>query len=198
MEERPYAIVILAAGASRRLGRAKQLLPYRDSTLLQQTVDAAASIACADTYTVLGCSAGEISQVLREDMPIISCLDWNMGMGSSISCAMKYLGGMDLRQQEYQAVIISVCDQPMLDSSVFDSLITTYERGNCSIVQCKYKIGGGPPTLFDRIHFSALAELSGEDGARSIVQSHMDQVSSILFPDGDIDIDTRADLPFLK
>ena len=98
-----------------------------------------------------------------------------------------------IEKEKYDAVILSVCDQPFITEKQFRELKHTYESNDFSIVVSRYKTSKGPPTLFDQEHFEALKSLTGDEGAKEIVRKNKGNVTNISFPQGDIDIDTKED-----
>ena len=111
------------------------------------------------------------------------------GMGSTISTSLNQI---DL--EKYQAIILSMCDQPYLSDEVFNNLLTEFEKGESTIVVSLYKKSSGPPTLFGRKLYEHLLKLKGHHGAKSIVKHYHKEVASIQFEKGEIDIDTEKDL----
>ncbi len=185
-----YAIIILAAGTSSRLGRPKQLVEIKGITLLSNTIKEANKVVDADTYVVLGAYANKIEKTITGEITSLENPDWKMGMGNSIA-----LGITNIFDQGYDAVILSVSDQPFLSCSQFEHLIDVYESSPaCNIVVSKYTIGSGPPTLFDSTYFDQLSRLDNDDGAKSIVIENKSSVGSADFDLGHIDIDEEIDL----
>ena len=189
-----YAILILAAGTSGRLGRPKQLVKFGNGNLLSHTIDVASQVENADTHIILGAYADEISDAIDPAIPIHLNPNWERGMGNSIA-----FGVGKIRDLGYDAVILTVCDQPFLKSSHFEQLIDLYEADSeAEIIISKYEMGGGPPSLFSKMYFDQLAILDGEDGAKSIVKSCKGILRQVDFKKGHIDIDTKEDLKSLS
>jgi molybdenum cofactor cytidylyltransferase len=91
-----------------------------------------------------------------------------------------------------------VCDQPHISSSILNGLIKTQQKTTKQIVTCNYGDSMGPPALFHKKYFEQLVKLSGDTGAKKIIQRNMNDVATILFPEGKIDIDTEEDYENLK
>ena len=72
-------------------------------------------------------------------------------------------------------------------------MITTQQKTGKRIVACSYGEIIGPPALFHKAFFPEVMKLRGDAGARKIIQQNMDEVATVLFPQGRIDIDTEAD-----
>ena len=146
MDETNVGIIILAAGASTRLGEPKQLLKFQNKTLITRAVEISTNSKCNNTVVILGAMAEIISKEI-EDFSIKICTNesWQMGMASSIKC------GLDLllsEQKNLNAVIILLCDQPFIDSKHIDQLLETFEQTNKDIVAAKYNNTSGVPALF--------------------------------------------------
>jgi molybdenum cofactor cytidylyltransferase len=179
----------LAAGASSRLGKPKQLLHYKGKTLLLHVVYEAKISKADNILVVLGANHDLVENEIPADKKIQSIVNdhWEEGMASSIRAGIGYL------QQVIKpdCAILAVCDQPFIDSSLFNSLIETYIKTKKQIVACQYKDTLGTPVLFDKQFFDQLTALKGDQGAKNIILEQADEVATISFPSGDIDIDTR-------
>ncbi|WP_407427830.1 NTP transferase domain-containing protein [Arcticibacter sp.] len=187
-----YAIIILAAGSSSRMGRAKQLLKIHDKTLLKHTIDEAKILLPSAVYVVYGANADAISSELASDSSISICYNasWREGMASSIKTGLKAVQGSN---PSVKGCLISVCDQPFLTAQVFARLISAHEKTPRSIVASVYNDTAGVPVLFDSHYFPLLMALSGQEGAKKILSNPTVQVVHIPFPNGDIDLDTPGD-----
>lgn len=185
------AIVVLAAGASMRMGSPKQLLPYKGKTLLQHVVDTARAAEVSLVVTVLGANAETILQQSGAGInPYVVNENWQEGMASSIQSGLKkvleLLPGLE-------AVVFLVGDQPFLSSTVIDELFVLMENTGAPIVACKYGSVVGVPALFHKTTFSALMELKGAEGAKQLIKEGGAKVMLLDFPQGAIDIDTQED-----
>ena len=188
-----YAILILAAGSSERLGRPKQLVKWNQTTLLNHTIQEALSSKNTDLYVALGGNLTDVRSSISDEITTIQISNWQDGMGQSISESLN-----QIPIQKYEAVIISTCDQPFISKSIFEQLINTFESKDSSIIISKYENSYGPPTLFGKSHFESLKSLTGDNGGKKIVRKHFDEVSHIDFKKGDIDIDTEEDVKNLS
>jgi molybdenum cofactor cytidylyltransferase len=94
---------------------------------------------------------------------------------------------------DLETVVIAACDQPFVESSTIAALIAARERTGKPIVASSYANTLGIPALFGRSCFDALLALPDESGAKAIIESQPNDVASIEFPNGAIDIDTPAD-----
>lgn len=184
-------VILLAAGASSRLGTSKQLLAYAGQTLLQHSLQVARDSAASPMVVVLGAQADTIkSEVNHSDAHIVVNADWSEGMASSIRYGVKALLESN---PVIEGAILMVCDQPFVTASVLNELIMIHQQTGKPIITCSYAHTYGPPTLFHKSMFSELLQLQGDVGARSILGKHTDAVEMISFPEGTVDIDTPAD-----
>jgi len=189
-------IIILAAGASTRLGKPKQLLQYRGKTLLAHAINEAVNSNADAVVVVLGKDANLFKKDIDErKIRVAINSSWEEGMASSLRLGMDTL----LKDKPYiDAVIFMVCDQPHISSSVLNELIITQQKTTKQIVTSNYGDSMGPPSLLHKKYFEELMKLSGDAGARKIIQKNMNDVATILFPEGNIDIDTEEDYKKLK
>jgi molybdenum cofactor cytidylyltransferase len=189
-------IVILAAGASVRLGKPKQLLRYNGRTLLGHAVKEALNSNADVVVVMLGNNANQFKKEMDEKkVHIVVNKGWEEGMASSVRLGLDAM----LNVKPYiDAVIFMVCDQPHISLSVLNELISTQQKTTKQIVTCNYGESIGPPALFHKKYFPELMELTGDAGARKIIQQHMNDVATVLFPEGKIDIDTIEDYESLK
>ncbi len=184
------ALIILAAGASSRLGFPKQTLLYKGRTLLEIAIEAGLKSKCQPVKVVLGANLDKIEPGLQDyPINIIHNPDWETGMGSSIALAIKEIqNNADITQ-----AVIMLCDQPFVTSRLIDSLLYKQQETNKKIIACTYKDTIGVPVLFNRSLFGELILLHGQEGAKRILNAHANDVATIPFERGGIDIDTVAD-----
>ncbi|KFC18087.1 nucleotidyltransferase family protein [Epilithonimonas lactis] len=190
-------IILLAAGNSSRMGTAKQLLSYQGKTFLDRTIDTALEVFNQNHITlVLGADHNEIaSKIENKNVKISINDDWQSGMASSIKVGLKTL----IKQfPDIEHCFISVCDQPYLTSEIFTEMFQLKENSNKEIIAARYSDTIGVPALFSKKYFEVLMELSGEQGAKKIIQRNMEDVETFEFENGAIDIDTKVDYENLK
>lgn len=189
-------IILLAAGASTRLGQPKQQLVYQGQTLLQHALTAARESGSQPIVVVLS-NQSKIINPLEDDtgLTMVQNPDWEEGMASSIRCG---LAGILEIYPGLAGVILLVCDQPFVTGELLRRLVARKAETQKPIVACSYQNTLGTPVLFDKTFFPDLLALNGQQGAKKLVYQHPDKVAAVDFPLGYIDIDTPADYAALQ
>jgi molybdenum cofactor cytidylyltransferase len=177
------------------LGHPKQLVRYRGKTLLQHTMDVLEQDFFHPKIVVLGANDATIRKDLKtQSFQLITNPDWAEGMASSLKQGLKHALKLS---PKLDAILVSVSDQPAIDVTLFTEIIKMYSRG-AKIVASKYQDIAGVPVLFDRQFFTSILKLSGDQGAKSIMKANADQVQSVDFDLGWLDIDTPKDIETLN
>lgn len=180
-------IIILAAGASSRLGRPKQLLRLNGESLLQKSIKAALD-ASEITLTVLGAHYTQVQQEIKYlNTHSLFNLDWNKGMGNSIKFGLHEIHKL---HPDLNAAIIMVCDQPFVTGKLLNRMIDAYHKGN-PLVASVYGSTVGVPALFDRQYFKHILKIDDKMGAKAILSNG--DPFLVAFPQGSQDIDTIKD-----
>lgn len=184
-----YGIVLLAAGASARLGRPKQLLPYRGDYLLTHAIKVAERVKTPVTVVVLGAEAEKLLHELRgfDIKPVVN-QQFSDGMASSIRCGVQYI--LDY-YPTITNMIMMVCDQPYVDTAHILSLIACHQATGAKIVASNYHDRKGVPALFNKEIFQELLNLQGDVGAKWIIEKYHTETATVFLPLGEIDIDTE-------
>jgi molybdenum cofactor cytidylyltransferase len=175
--------VILAGGASRRLGEPKQLITLAGETLLDRAVRVAREAGCSPVVVVLGSAHIEIlaNTRLTNAVPLIND-QWQEGMASSIRLGVRTL---DSIAKEAEGVLLITCDQPAITAQHLTLLMATQE-----VKASRYAGRNGVPAYFPKKYFMQLMELAGDSGARVLLaQAHSEDLLH-----GELDIDTPDDL----
>lgn len=185
----PISAIVLAAGASLRLGRPKQLVEFEGETLLHRTIRLAREAGADPVLAVLGAHFESIAATVPRDHAVLVHNDqWQTGMASSIRAGLRAL---DSLAPEAPAVLLLTCDQPRLTDGHLRNLLAIE---NTTIAASLYSGARGIPAVFPRSLFPALAALQGDKGARSILAQPPCPLVEIEFPGGEVDIDLPADL----
>jgi molybdenum cofactor cytidylyltransferase len=190
------SVIILAAGSSSRLGQPKQLVEVDGVPLLLKSTLAALDANYSHVVVVLGANADEHKKTIAHlPVEILTHYEWENGMGSSLKAGLKHI----IRSRpETNAVVVMVCDQPLITSGHLAALLNAYKKTSSKIVASRYKNITGVPALFDRILFSRLLGIKDTQGARVIIESNMASATTIEWEEGILDIDTPEDLKLLK
>lgn len=177
--------VLVAAGASRRLGRPKQLLDWHGEPLVRRAARAALDAGVDELVVVLGAEAEAVQAALEGlDVRIVEHPGWPEGMGSSIAAGVGAATG--------DAVLVLTCDQPGVDAALLRLLVEAMQAGHTRVA-CAYSGVVGVPALFSApADFAALRALSGEQGARGILRSDAHAVCAIAAAQAAHDIDDEA------
>ena len=188
MDKPSIAIIVLAAGASTRLGAPKQLLKYNGITLLRRTVETVLLSKTKSVHMVFGFEAEKMQlEIAGLPVDVVVNPNWQRGISTSIHSGILSL------EPNIDAAIIALCDQPKLSTDILNTLIDTYTSTRAPVVTCKYAGTIGVPAMFDRRIFTELLSLEGNLGAKKIIERYMKERIEIDFLGGEIDIDTIAD-----
>jgi molybdenum cofactor cytidylyltransferase len=181
--------LILGAGASSRLGQPKQLLPFNDTTLLGWVVaQALQSEALDEVVVVLGRAADEIRQ--RVDFGKAKVID-NPVFGDG--CASSYRAGIGALDQNSDAVLILLGDQPGVNPEIISSVADRCRQGDVRIALSSYQGRRGHPMLFAREFFDKLVGLHGDKAAWKLIDAHPELVQKV-----DFDLPFPADVNTLE
>lgn len=190
VNENLIGIILLAAGASTRLGEPKQFLRFQGETLLRRTAKIALK-ASDNVVVVLGAKIEDLQKDI-EDLPIqiIENKNWKSGMSSSIKIGLQnFLNN----KPEVKAVIVMVCDQPFVDENLLNKIIEKFQDTDSLIVASEYQKTLGVPALFSAKLFSELLALNSQKGAKQLIKKYRKQTIAVSFPDGAFDVDTPID-----
>jgi molybdenum cofactor cytidylyltransferase len=188
--------VILAAGASTRMGMPKQLLQFGGETMLRRAACVALETGCRPVVVVTGADAAASRKVLRGlDVREAENQQWESGISSSVRVGIEALV---MATPQTAAVVLMLCDQPFVTREIISRLVTAHRETGRSIVASRYGGSYGVPALFGKAHFAELATLKGAVGAKQVIQKHLPKVHLVPFPEGEIDIDTPDDLARLQ
>jgi molybdenum cofactor cytidylyltransferase len=191
------AAVVLAAGASTRMGTPKQLLMYEGRSLLDRALDTAMALPVVGVTVVLGAAADTIRTAIdrskRRGVDIAVNPDWALGMGGSIRTGFT---AATHRHPDLDAVLIMLCDQPRVCAAALEQLLACYGKGECDAAAAGYAGTAGVPALFGRAMFPALRSLASAGGAKPLLTGP--RVSLVPMPSAAIDVDTPDDFQSLK
>ena len=190
---------MLAAGGSARLGRPKQLVELDGVPLVRRVVETCLAASTGPVGVVLGASAGAVSRAL-DGLRVASVENdrWREGIASSIRAGVAWA-----ERGECGAILVALADQPRIPTTHLIALRDAWLAG-APIAATRWVDGGtasapesviGPPAIFDRPRWDALARLEGDRGAGSLLRGP--DTVAIDCPAAAIDVDTRDDLAAL-
>jgi molybdenum cofactor cytidylyltransferase len=182
------AAIVLAGGASTRMGRPKQLLPLPGGTVLYTVVSRLLEALFDRVVVVLGHQAEAIRRGagLPTDprIEVVENAQWQEGMASSLRRGLEACA-------DAEAVVIALGDQPGIEPRVVDRLVAAF-RGGAPLAVPVQGERRGHPVLFSRSLFPSLLGLSGDIGARAVVALHGSEAVRIEAP-LPADLDTEED-----
>ena len=182
------AILILAAGESKRMGEPKQLLPYNNSTLLLHTIEQANSIKYADVFIVIGAHFSDVFKSIRgQKATILKNNNWEDGMGSSISKGVELIK----KKNNYDRVLVTLADTPLITQEHYEGLISLSHETGKRIILTNYEEVSGVPAIFDKSLFNELSILSDNEGAKPVVIKYKKEVLEMTSKIPFFDVDTK-------
>jgi molybdenum cofactor cytidylyltransferase len=167
--------LVLAAGASTRLGQPKQLLPFGTTTLLGTVVaEARAASALDEVVVVIGGAAAEVRR--RVDLAGVRVVE-NPEFGDG--CSSSYRAGIGALDARAEAVVILLGDQPGVDHAVIDTVTDAWRRTKDHVMLASYRTREGHPLVFARALFDQLVALRGDKAAWKLVDALRDRVRAV-------------------
>ncbi|MFC1941305.1 molybdenum cofactor cytidylyltransferase [Chloroflexota bacterium] len=182
--------ILLAAGEAKRMGKTKQLMPWRQSTMVEQAIDSLLGSAVDEVIVVVGHKAEEVTKVIADKaVKLVVNPDYEQGMSTSIKAGLNLLGN------QIQAVMLALGDQPFIDSQTTNRLMDEFYRHDKGIAIPTYRDRRGHPVIFAIKYKEELLGLTGDIGGRQIIENHADDVLEVPVETESIftDIDTLSD-----
>jgi molybdenum cofactor cytidylyltransferase len=193
----PVAAIVLAAGASRRLGRPKQLLMHGGETMIARAIRLASEAGAAPVIVVLGAHREPIREAIQWSnfTPVINHA-WDQGISTSIQAG---LAALKDSAPPVSGVLMLACDQPRLSTVHLRAMLELFcAQAAPAIVASAYQGVLGIPAVFPREAFAELRSLRGDKGARPLLMQPPCPLVTLPFPGGEIDIDLPADVTHLE
>ncbi|WP_394768042.1 NTP transferase domain-containing protein [Lacisediminihabitans sp.] len=185
--EAGVAALVLAAGASVRLGRPKQLLPYRGGVLLDAALDTARESSVDQIVLALGGAAGEVVRVVDTSLcDVVLNTHYGEGCSSSIAAALPAV------RPDIGVLVLLLADEPGVGAETVRRLLDG--RGDSPIAVCRYEDGIGHPFAFARPLFAELASLHGDKGVWKLIERRAADVREVPVAGRiPLDVDTEED-----
>ncbi len=185
-------LIILAAGASVRMGKPKQLLEFNGKTLLQRAVQTALDSECRPIVVVLGARIEFLKNEIKDfDVQIAENADWEKGMSSSIKTGLEKL--LEINNQ-ISGIVIMVCDQPFVSAELINQIIETLPENR--FFDCRFPIrrNARRSRIIRRTAFSATFRIRKFRRCEKILlRQFQNETVSVSFEKGNFDIDTPED-----
>ena len=186
--------LILAAGASTRMGKPKQLLHVKGTTLLERICTEALNSLLDNVFLILGYRAEEIKSALHrilshKKLKVIENRAYAQGISSSI------VAGVSEVADRYDHVMLLLADMPCINARLIDLLLRQYLDSRLPLGAIRIKSKRSHPVIFSRTLYPELLKLRGDVGARALFRKYCDRtclVEPVFFYD-DSDIDTPED-----
>jgi len=199
IQKSSIAGIILAAGASTRFGRPKQLLLLEGKYMIEWVLDAALGSRLDRIVLVLGDSHKKVLQALDQKLqhPKLTIEinpEFHRGQSRSLRA------GLTKVKDGFAAVMFLLGDQPMINSAIINLLLETYQAVGKDICVPTYRGKRKNPTIFGHRLYSQLMEIRGDKGARELIDDNPNRVLTVEIEDPlcFFDVDTPGDFKQLK
>lgn len=191
------AAIIVAAGASSRLGQPKQLVLLDGEPLLLRAIQGARGAGAVPVIVVLGAHRERIENAVAfGDATVIENAEWEEGLASSIRAGVK---AAESRATGAAGVLLMTCDQPRVTAKHLREMIETFEAHAGTVMIASVYAGvRGTPAILPRAMFADLLGLRGDTGARGLLARTSLTVAEIQLEGGEVDIDRPEDLAELE
>lgn len=195
-----YTGIILAAGEADRMGKLKQLLPWKDKTILETVIDNVLESRYIDDEirVVLGAEAEKVKEKIDyyEDdrLRIKENPDYQEGMSSSLK------KGIEDLSKNTNYLVIFLGDQPLITADIFDMLINEFEESSSDIMLPSYNGKPGHPVIISTKFLPEIKKLDGAMGLKPFLEAHKDLVEHYSINDKKviIDLDYYDDYQYYK
>lgn len=188
--------IILAAGSSTRLNNEpKQLLEFHGKTFLRRSAETAVAANFYSIVVVLGANAEILRKEIEDlEVEIVINENWARGVSSSIKTGLAEL----IEEENLEAVVIMLCDQPLVTTETLDNLCEAFAQTGKPIAACEYENTVGVPALFSSEVFAELMNLHESEGAKKIIEKYAGKTALVAAPEAAPDVDTLEDYEKLK
>lgn len=183
--------ILLAAGASTRMGQPKQLLPWKGNTLLGHALAVAKTSRLSSVVVILGANSELVRTAFSLDHPhVVINKRWETGMGSSLKAGLAYLTS----KSNPDAIMAMVCDQPFVTTAHLDRLLEAFERSGKQAVASGYGATSGVPAIFGKHLYEEILRMPDDEGAKKIIARRQENERiTIELVQGETDLDTYDD-----
>lgn len=186
--------IVLAAGRSTRMGAHKLLLPLGDRPVVAHVVAAVLHAPVHPVVVVLGHDAHAVRAALPRDLPagdliIVENTQYRLGMATSLRAGLAALPADAI------GALIVLGDQPLVHSSHLAQIAQVAEQTHAAVVAASYDGRRGHPVYFSQSCFAELQQVAGDEGGRTIIERHQDELVVVPLDDAAavLDVDVPAD-----
>jgi molybdenum cofactor cytidylyltransferase len=182
-------VAVLAAGASRRLGRAKQLVRFGGEPLVRRQCRCAVASDVGHVVAILGCDA-ERHRAAIEDLPVAICVnrEWAEGLAATLRCAVDAAGA------RRAALLVLPCDQYRITAADLRALCSAWRNAPSQPCVSRADSYAGPPAILPLEHHDRVRGLRGDTGARSLLYQSARRPTEVVNPRALFDLDCPEDL----
>ncbi len=180
--------LLLAAGGSTRFGGCKQLAPIAGQPMVRFCLEVLAPVFGKDLYVVIGNQRERVRPLVADLANVVEHPDWSRGLGASIARGVERIR----QDRGYDGILVALADQVALTRNDFLGLLARFD--GYSIVAAGYADSCGVPAVFPAALFDELQGLSGDRGAKTMLQSRQNEVIVVPLAAAARDIDSPADL----
>ena len=191
--------IVLAAGASSRMGQAKAALPFGQTgeTVLSRIVSTLLAGGVTEVAVVAGAHIDAVRQVMPNHERRVRLIEhpaWARGQLSSLIAGLDAIDGPLV-----EAILVTPVDVPLVTPSTVAAVISAWRRTHAPIVRPSSSGTGGQrhghPVIFDRAVFAELRAADKNIGAKAVFAIHRDRVVNVEVKDSGAfeDIDTPED-----
>lgn len=185
--------LVLAAGESRRMGRPKALLPFRDHTFLDAILQCLRAAGISRTVVVLGHSADEIQLTANLGAAeVVVNAQYRLGQTSSLQAGLRAI-------HDAEGALLGLVDHPSIRPETIRRLVRAFEETKAPVVVPAYQGRRGHPVVIARALFPELLALNPDQGANAVVRKYRDASVEVSVDDPGIvqDVDTPDDYTLL-
>jgi molybdenum cofactor cytidylyltransferase len=175
--DRGVAGIVLAAGASVRMGRNKMFFELGGEPLLHRAARRAIEARLEPVIVVVGHEAERAIAAVSDlrCAPIVNA-DYASGINSSVRAGIRAV------PPHVEAAVVVLADMPLVSSAMIATLVERYRDGSAALVVSRYGDVNAPPTLYGRVLFGELLALEGEGCGKHVVKRHRDEAVMVSWP----------------
>lgn len=172
---RRVTAVVLAAGASARMGQTKQLLPWGETTVLGRILLNLQASSASDLLVVTGYEAEAVAaEAAVFDVPV--CYNPDFATGEMISSLQVAVRGL---HPDRAAVLVMLADQPQVEPAIIDQLLDAYAESGAALVAPQFNGQRGNPVIIDRSLFPELLALPVGEAPRALLRRHAERLQLV-------------------